>query len=386
MTVPRAEPPARRCKAKETNVTDAPAPPGATASAPRRPSWLRRHKLLSGFLVLLLLLGAAAGGWLLYLQQLTGGIDRVDLGLDDADRPPRASGSTESSGALNILVAGADNGASGNSIADDVASGTWEPYSHRSDTIMVMHVSADRDSVSLVSIPRDAYVQIYDENGDPTGKSKINDAFSRYGPAGYVSTVEHLTDLRMDHLAIMEWAAFSDLTTALGGVQVYIPETFRDTSQDITWEKGMQLLVGERALAYVRTRYGLDDGDFGRIERQQNFMRALLDKLVDNGTMSNPVKVTKVLQVVSRNLIVDEGWEDADIQDLVFSLRGVRADDVTFVTAPLGTYDTTRGGASIVRLAQPDTDELWDSIRADDVQRWAAEHAEDRLGEADDVN
>ena len=367
-------------------MTDEPPPPGASAAAPARPSWLRRHKVLSAFLAMVLLLGVGVGSWLVYLQNLTGDIKRVDIGLDDAERPPTGAGSTDSTGALNILVAGADNGASGGSIADDVGSGTWEPYSHRSDTIMIMHVSADRDSVALVSIPRDSYVQIYDESGDPAGRSKINDAFGRYGPSGYISTIEHLTDLRMDHLAILEWEAFSDLTTALGGVQVYIPETFRDTSQNITWEKGTQPLEGEKALAYVRTRYGLDDGDFGRIERQQNFMRALLDKLVDNGTMSNPVRITKVLQVVSRNLIVDEGWESDEIQDLVFSLRGVRADDVTFVTAPLGKYDTTAGGASIVRLAQPDTGELWDSIRTDDVQRWAAAHTEDRLGQPDDVS
>jgi LCP family protein required for cell wall assembly len=326
----------------------------------------------------LLVLGI--GAWLWYLNDLTGNIEKFALTLPEEQRPQLAP--TE---ALNILVAGADNGP-GPSIAEDVAAGVWEPDQHRSDTIMIMHVSADRQRVSLVSIPRDAYVEIYDENGMPTGKAKINDAFSQYGPSGYVSTVEHLTGLRMDHLAIMDWAGFRDLTTALGGVEVYIPETFYDQSQKITWEQGNADLEGQRALQYVRTRYGLINGDFDRIKRQQNFLRAMMDKLISNGTTANPVRLTRVLKVVVANLTVSDDWATSDIRSLALSLRGISSDDVTFVTAPLGSYDTTRDGAEIVRLAQPDSQQLWSAIADGQLRQWAAAHKDSRLGKAQNVS
>ena len=362
--------------------TPAPSDAGASPArpAPRRRSWARRHWLLTGLLGVLLVLGIGGGAWVWYLNHLTGSIEKFALTLPEKDRPPPAP--TE---ALNILLAGADNGP-GPSIAQDVAAGVWEPDQHRSDTIMIMHVSADRQHVSLVSIPRDSYVEIYDENGEPTGKAKINDAFAQYGPSGYLSTIEHLTGLRMDHLAIMDWKGFRDLTTALGGVEVYIPETFYDESQKITWEQGSTDLEGQQALQYVRTRYGLTNGDFDRIKRQQNFMRAMMDKLVSNGTTSNPVRLTNVLEVVVANMTVSDDWSTSDIRSLAFSLRGISSQDVTFVTAPLGEYDTTRDGADIVRLAEPDSQDLWAAIEDGQVTQWAAAHQDSRLGKAQNVS
>src|SRR5699024_6315047 len=102
------------------------------------------------------------------------------------------------------------------SIAQDLAKPTWPSGSHRSDTIIVMHISADRKHVSLVSVPRDTYVDIYDASGQEKGKAKINAAFSYYGPSGALATVENLTDLRMNHLAIIDWDGFKDLSQAVG--------------------------------------------------------------------------------------------------------------------------------------------------------------------------
>ncbi len=359
---------------------------GASAARPRRGAWVVRHKVVAGLLAVFLVLGVGGGAWLWYLNGLTASIEKFGLTLPDSQRPLMAPDPQDPQDPqpLNILLAGADNGP-GPGIAEEVAAGQWKPDQHRSDTIMIMHVSADRERVSLVSIPRDTYVEIYDETGQPQGRAKINDAFSQYGPSGYLSTVEHLTGLRMDHLAIMDWAGFRELTTALGGVEVYIPETFRDDSQNITWEKGFTELEGQPALQYVRTRYGLANGDFDRIRRQQNFMRALLDKLVSNGTTANPVRLTNVLQAVVSNVTVDDGWESSDIRDLALSLRGIGAEDVTFVTAPLGTYATTKYGESIVRLKKRATAALWRAIADSKVPRWAARHKDSRLGKAANV-
>ena len=114
---------------------------------------------------------------------------------------------------------------------------------------MVVHISGDRKQVSVVSIPRDTLVTLYDASGVATHKAKINAAFSEYGPAGAIATVEHLTNLRMDHIAIIDWAGFKDLSTAVGGVPVHIPQSFYDPKQKVQWNAGDHVLEGKEALA-----------------------------------------------------------------------------------------------------------------------------------------
>jgi LCP family protein required for cell wall assembly len=327
-----------------------------------------RHWILCSVAIVAAVGVLGAGGWLLYLNNMLGNVDRVGITVDEENRPPPTHGEE-----LNILLAGADNGP-GPSIADDVAADRWESGEHRSDTIMILHIPADREKAYLVSIPRDAYVGIYDENGDYVYDDKVNAAFSLYGPSGYLSTIEHLTGLRMDHLAIIDWAGFKDLSSALGGVEVYIPETFYDTSQKVTWEEGTHQLEGKEALQYVRTRYGLEDGDFGRIARQQNFLRSMMGELLSEGTVTNPLKLTSALRAITDNLTVDEDWSGGGIRDLALQLRDIRTEDVTFLTAPTAGYDETEEGASVVLLDEKQGEELWDSIADDDIRGYVKEY------------
>ena len=343
--------------------------------------FIRQHWILCSVAAIVAVGLVAGGGWLLYLNNMLGNADRVPITIAEENRPPPTHGE-----ALNILLAGADNGP-GPSIAEDVEAGTWESGEHRSDTIMILHVPADRDDAFLVSIPRDSYVDIYDESGDYAFTDKINSAFSLYGPSGYVSTIEHLTRLRMDHLAIIDWKGFKDLSSALGGVEVYIPETFYDSSQEVTWEEGTHQLEGEQALQYVRTRYGLEDGDFGRIARQQNFLRSMMGELLSEGTVTNPLKLTSALRAITDNLTVDEDWSGGGIRDLALQLRDVRTEDVTFLTAPTAGYDTTDEGASVVLLDEKQSKELWDSIADDDIDHYVKKYDEEagKLAKANDI-
>jgi LCP family protein required for cell wall assembly len=170
---------------------------------------------------------------------------------------------------------------------------------------MMVHIAADRRHVYLVSIPRDTYTVIHDNTGSPQQRSKINDAFAEYGPNGTIATVEQLTDVRMKHLALINFNGFKDITRAVGGVEVYIPRAFYDPSQKVYWKAGKQNLEGDLALKYVRTRYGLARSDFDRIARQQNFMRALMKKLLDKGTTRNPVRLTRTLGALTENIVVE---------------------------------------------------------------------------------
>ncbi len=330
----------------------------------------RHRKLIVGLLSVLLVLGVAVGGYAYNLSRKLNNIDKVDNTLAEDERPDPDEGN-----ALNVLLLGSDKGKKvpgyeNTTLSQDAAAEEWPTGKYRSDTLMILHISADRKRVYLISIPRDTLTTIYDENGDPQGLSKINAAFSDYGPIGAISTVEHLTNLRMKHLAVIDWDGFRDLSRAVGGVRVYIPYTSYDSKQDITWEKGWVNLKGNKALQYVRTRYGLEGGDFERIQRQQNFIRALMKKMMSAGTLTNPLKLTSTLEALTSNLTVDQDWTGGDIQGLALSLRGISADDVTFMTVPVAGTETVDPYGSIVRLDETKAEELYTAVRGDRVGRY----------------
>lgn len=341
-------------------------------------SFVSRHKAVTALVGLLAVLSLIAVGGVLFLNHKLGQIDRVDISsLPESDRPERVPGK-----AVNILMAGTDNGdGSGPSIAETAASGDWLPGQYRSDTIMILHISADRESAYVVSIPRDTYTTLYDDKGESAGKHKINAAFSLYGPAGYVSTIEHLTGVRMDHLAMIDWDGFKELTDALGGVQIYVPQTVYGRSSEVTWPKGAQYMYGEEALRYVRTRYGLAGGDFDRIRRQQNFLRAIMTGVLDAGTFTHPMKLSSVLDAVTQNLTVDNDWSSGDMRGLAYSLRDLRTNDVKFLSAPLADdwNRSVSGEGDVVLLDKSQSTELWTSISEGKLSAYATEHQADQL-------
>lgn len=361
-------------------AADGQAPPGRRKAVEKR-GFFRRHLVLVSLAVILALLAGSAGGYLWWLNHQIDNIVRRPMGVT----PNPDKNYKESEEALNILLLGADHGNVGESVADDLDDGEWTPWSHLSDTIIIAHIPADRDSVSLVSIPRDSWVPI---DGYPfsAGHGKINAAFSYGGPALSLKTVEDLSGISIDHVAIIDWVGFRDLTSALGGIRVYIPETFYDESQKISWEKGWHTYEGEEALAYVRTRYGLEGGDFDRIKRQQNFLRATMGKLLSGSTTTNPIRLTKVVGVVTKYLTVDDTWDNDEIRSLALSMRNIRADDVDFITAPFGKYDTTADGQSIVRLAPKQTNDLFTAIKDDDIDSYLEEYPDEKLGGPTSVN
>ena len=349
----------------------------------RKKGFFRRHLALTALAAIFVLLAGAAGGYLWWLNHQFTNIKRIDVGIETD--PKKEGSDNEKKYPLNILVLGADHGDVGQSVADDLEDGKWTPFEHRSDTIMLVPIPADRNTVELVSIPRDTWTKI---DGYPSDGSyaKINAAFAYGGPSLAVKTVQDLTGITIDHLAIIDWAGFKDLTTALGGVRVYVPETFYDESQRTTWEQGWQTLAGERALQYVRTRYGLDDGDFDRIHRQQNFMRETMSKLLSQGTTRDFITLGKVVKVITSNLTVDDSWDTDEIRSLAWSLRDLGTGDVDFLTAPLGRYDTSADGQSIVRLAPEKSEALFKAVKHDNVDSYLKKYPRAELPGKTSVN
>lgn len=351
----------------------------------------RRRKVLTAVAAAIaVVVVTSAGAWAWYLDRQIGQVERVDLGLDAQDRGPApghdlpgaspepdeaedlaAAGDVDGE-PVTVLIAGVDAG-NGPSISESMQAGDWEPGSHRSDTIMVAHVSADRERAHLISVPRDSWVKIPGH-----GMNKVNAAFSLGGPRLYLRTMERLTGLQMDHVAMVDWNGFRDLTTAIGGVEVYIPKSVDDPSQEVSWEKGHHVLEGNAALQYVRQRHGLPAGDLDRIKRQQNFVRAALRQTLSRGTMSNPVRVTNVLEAITDNLTVDETFTDEKIRELALSMRSLSEDDVRFLTVPTRGLDDVRG-RSVVRLDLQRTRDLFRAMEERELGVFLADNDVPRL-------
>lgn len=365
-----------------------PATPDADAPVARTGflASIRRHKIITATVVILFLLATAAGAYGLYLNSLLGGVTY----LPESGAPPEETRPEPTeTGALTILLAGADNGP-GADIAKSMAADEWPVDEHRSDTIMVLHLPEDRKKAYLLSIPRDSYVRIYNGDGEPVGRDKINSAFSQYGPPGYVSTVEHLVGIRMDHLAIIDWAGFKDIVDALGGVTVYVPETTEPDPKldDIVFEKGYNEFDGETALKYVRSRANFALQDIGRIDRQQNFLRAVIEKIDDTGMFTDVNAFSQTFKAIADNLTVDAEWDSGELRNLAWSVRNLQSKDLKAMSAPLDEQDpfpTIDGVGSAVRLDVKAIRELFEAMKDDEAGDYLRDHDELLLADPEDI-
>lgn len=272
----------------------------------------------------------------------------------EAGRPPRTVAEAQ-----NWLFVGSDRR-------------PGEAGHQRADSIMIVHVPANRENVFMVSIPRDSYVSIPGH-----GQNKINAAYSFGGPRLLISTVERLTQVRIDHFAVLDFAGFVAMTKAVGGVEVTVAQEVYDPANKVTWPKGRVSLEGERALLFVRQRYGLPGGDFDRIKRQQAFLRALATKVISKGTLTNPFALNELLEAVTSSISVDSGVSLATLRDLALELRSLRGHQLVSTTVPLEGTDTVKG-MSIVRLDSAEAAGLFESIRNDTMAVKAAQEAEVR--------
>jgi LCP family protein required for cell wall assembly len=346
------------------------------APAPRRRSRRLRRVLLAIFVVLLLLAAVPLGaGW--YLQhRLTSQLGRVDgvfQGLKD--RPARPPAGAPGARAVNILLMGTDRVSEQATTGDDAAAPAWVPGEQRSDTLMLLHLDGSRQVAAVVSIPRDSWVPIPGH-----GYGKVNWAYSFGGPSLAVATVEQLTGIRIDHLAIVDWTGFKELTDHVGGVDVDIPETVVDTHNHVTWTAGRHHLDGDQALLYVRQRYGLPGGDFDRVKRQQAFLKSVMEANLHTAMRKDPRMLYGFLDTLARHISVDSGWSATEMARLAFSLRDFRSANLRFLTAPtLGTGMV--GSQSVVRLDEVAGRDLWHELRTDRIDQWSAVHWQQLTGD-----
>jgi len=340
----------------------------------RRKSRTKTTLLILAACILLLL-----GGVALVAYHYTSKLDNIDRfqafrNLPEENRPKKPTGA--GANALNILLAGSDARTNGVGTTGKGKGDAWRRGGQRTDTIMLLHITSDRRAAYLISFPRDSWVDIGTPD-DEYGINKINAAYSFGGPPLYIQTIESLTGLRIDHIAVIDWTGFMALTDALGGVEMTFDESTRFASGKV-YEAGTHNLSGEEALDYVRERKSLPGGDFDRMARQQNFLRSLMRQTLSNGTLTNPVKLSRALEAITQNLSVDENFTTGEMRGLAVDMRGLRSSNVTFMTVPTkGTG--MEGTQSVVYLDEAKCKSLFQAIRADKIDRWLAKNGKDNV-------
>ncbi|MEU5464897.1 LCP family protein [Streptomyces althioticus] len=344
--------------------------PGSGSSPSGRGAVRRRRRRWVwgvGIGVSFALVGAAAAGWAVYMK-LEGNITpdeaaAAELARFEEDRPTALV-----KDALNILLIGSDSRAG----AENRRYGR-DPGTERSDTVILLHLSAGRRSATAVSIPRDLMVDVPDCRRPDGSRSapmfaQFNAAFEVGGSACTIRTVEKLTDIRVDHHVVVDFEGFKEMVDAVDGVEVCLSRPIDDEDAHLHLPAGRVTLDGEQALGYVRARKSLGDGsDTGRIERQQRFLGALVNKVRSNEILLNPVKLYPVLDAATSSLTTDPELASLrGLYELVRGLRDIPTEGVQFLTVPRESY---AGDVNRDQLAQPAAGELFERLRKDEAVR-----------------
>ncbi len=327
--------------------------------AARKSHWLRWTALAASFLVLI----AAGVGWWMY-KKLDGNITTdtgavAELKAYEKERPAPVVVDAQ-----NILLIGSDSRA-----GDNRKYGRDDGGSQRSDTTILLHLAADRKSATAVSIPRDLMVEIpscrtADDKKTRERFAQFNSAFELGGTACTIRTVERMTGIRIDHHMVVDFNGFKDMVDAVDGVEICLKEPINDKDAHLELPAGRQTLNGEEALGYVRARKSLGNGsDTERMERQQQFLGALVNKMQSNGVLLNPARLYPVLDAATKSLTTDPGLASLrDLYDLVRGMRDVPTEQVQFLTVPRQPY---RNDPNRDELVEPDAGDLFKQLRED---------------------
>lgn len=221
----------------------------------------------------------------------------------------------------------------------------------RTDTIMLLHIP-NGGKATLVSIPRDSYVEIPGH-----GMDKINAAFVYGGPKLLATTVENATGLRIDHYAEIGMGGLAGITDAVGGVELCPPEPMQDPLANLDVQAGCQVMDGPTALGYVRTR-ATAMGDLDRVQRQREFLSALMHQVVSPGVLLNPFRSIPLALRASGMFIVGTGDHVWHLARLALAMAG----GVTTETVPVADFRDTEVG-NVLIWDDAAAEQLFSSLR-----------------------
>ncbi|MGH3487099.1 MAG: LCP family protein [Actinopolymorphaceae bacterium] len=342
------EPPAR----SPLRPPGGPGGPGGP-DRPRLSRIPRRRRRIGPFKAILLLL-------LAYVLILVGVPVLAWARVDKVAFEPTDERAEDGSG-TNYLIVGSDS-REGLTEGEKKRLGTGSAGGRRTDTIMILHVPNTTAPPTLVSLPRDSYVPIpgHDNN-------KINAAFSFGGPKLLAQTVEDVTGLRVDGYVEIGFGGFVGVVDGLGGVEMCLPKAVQDEKAHIDLEKGCQDLDGPQALGYVRARYFDPLGDLGRVERQRQFMSAVMKETLTASTILNPVRYTRVGLAYGDALTVGDSTGVFDLARFALAMRAVSSGKGATLTVPIADPGLSTPVGSAVKWDTDKALELFNALKKDAI-------------------
>ncbi len=256
--------------------------------------------------------------------------------------------------ALNVLLVGSDTREGLTDPLDVERFGSVG--GKRADTIILAQLVPGEQRGVLVSFPRDLYVTVH--NAGTTRQAKINSAYG-YGPQSVIDTVGSLTGMPINHYMEVNINGFRGMVDAVGGIDVTNATSLYDSKLNFRLPSGRSHLDGNQALSFVRARYATPNGDFGRIKRQQQFLKAVMSKVGNVQTLSNPRKVNNLARAFAKNVTVDQFFQLDDLVKFALSVRRTPSLETFSVPGSIGSA----GGASVVLMDTTKAEPLFQALR-----------------------
>ncbi len=356
---------------------------GGGAQAGRGPRWRRpsRHTLF-GAAAIIAMVAVVATSLAAYAKYrgVVGSIRRENVTAAMlGKRPPFTAG-------LNILIIGSDSRQGlGRKFGSDVLGA-------RSDTSMLLHIAPGHTRADIISFPRDSMVPVLacanDQQGHP-GQSaqpgeveRLNATFSAGGAPCLWKTLEQETGIRIQHFVEVNFAGFQSIVNDVGGVPVCLPFAINNPQARLHLAAGKRVVNGAQALAFVRLRENIGEGsDTQRIQRQQYFLAAVMQKLKSTNLLSQPSRIFNVVRDVAKSLTTDSGLDLSTMLRIADSMKSLSSSSVQLVTVPVVPY--AGDPAAELSWAQPQSDQMFRAIEADrDLPTAAKANGKDKTAAA----
>ncbi|MFF9687449.1 LCP family protein [Streptomyces sp. NPDC014623] len=323
----------------------------------------------------LLILGTGGAGYV-YYKHLNGNLRKEELTLGDkemADHKANAAGQTP----LNILLIGSD---ARDSAANQKLGGAKETFGGTplADVQMLLHLSADRSNISVISMPRDTMLKMPKCTDPDSGKVypastvdvQTNESLGRGGPGCTVAAWYELTGITIDHFMMIDFAGVVSMADAIGGVPVCVDANVYSHTGDgkgsgLKLEKGTTSVKGEQALQWLRTRYGFEDNtDLGRTKAQHQYLNSMVRELRKGTKLTDPGKLMDLAEAATSALTVDKGLDTVKkLYDLAEELKKAPTDRITMTTMP-NVYGTGQFSGRVYPKAE-EAEQVFRMVRED---------------------
>jgi LCP family protein required for cell wall assembly len=332
-----------------------------------RPRTGKRHVLRWVAVAVVIIVGAGTLTAYLKYRAVYDSITRVTVpGQALGHRPP-----VYSTNSMNILVYGSDS-RKGLTPHEQYILRTGDDQTDNTDTIMLVHISPGRQRLTVMSIPRDTMVPVYEcdsgpgytgQQSDPGAEVMINSLLQIGGPTCLWKTVEQVTGIRINHFIGIGMLGFVKVVDDLGGVNVCVPYKVNDPVSGLNLKAGEQHINGIQALAFWRTREDIGTGsDLERIQRDQFMSAQVVKGVLGSGLLSNPLRLLSVVTDAAASMTTDSGMTVSDLVEIAESFHDLSSENVQFITVPNQPWTQN---PDRIQFEQPQADQVFSAIAHD---------------------